>query len=118
MACVWRYCKNDLKNPYVIKDIVAGPEKKEKKKKEEVAGSFHSTFDKPVPSEYDWWSGFQSYSIAGINKEWEGKNVNRSGFLTSISKMCITSTLQTASDVFCGEKKKKKNAQESLGNIL
>ena len=78
------------------------------KKKEVVAGSFHSTFDKPVPSEYDWWSGFQSYSIAGINKEWEGKNVNRSGFLTSISKMCITSTLQTASDVFCGEKKKKK----------
>lgn len=29
-ACVWRYCKNDLKNPYVIKDIVAWPEKKKK----------------------------------------------------------------------------------------
>lgn len=29
--------------------------------------------------------------------------------------MCITSTLQTASDVFC--EKKKKIAQESLGNI-
>ena len=81
-------------------------EKCKKFKKEEVAGSFHSTFDKPVPSEYDWWSGFQSYSIAGINKEWEGKNVNRSGFLTSISKMCITSTLQTASDVFCEKKKR------------
>ena len=47
-------------------------EKCKKFKKEEVAGSFHSTFDKPVPSEYDWWSGFQSYSIAGVSKEWEG----------------------------------------------
>ena len=29
--------------------------------------------DKPAPSEYDWWSGFQSYSVAGISKEWEGR---------------------------------------------
>ena len=82
-------------------------EKCKKFKKEEVAGSFHSTLDKPVPSEYDWWSGFQSYSIAGVSKEWEGGgNMNRSGFLTSISKMCFTSTLQTASVVFCEKKKR------------
>lgn len=34
--------------------------------------------------------------------------------------MCITSTLETASDVFCEKNKtnkKKKIAQESLGNI-
>lgn len=45
-----------------------------------------------------------------LAKNGRGGNMNRSGFLTSISKMCITSTLQTASDVFC---EKKKIAQET-----
>ena len=54
--------------------------------------------------------------LLALAKNGRGENVKRSGFLTSISKMCITRTLQTASDVFCG-KKKKKTAQESLGNI-